>query len=109
MSDLHKVYVKTDQKKNIIGVNSSAFVSSDWGIKIDEGAGDKYRHAQGNYFDNPIYTDDSIPRYKLVDGHAVERTETEIRADRDSLPPSAPSQEDRLAALESALLVMMGV
>lgn len=109
MSDFHEVYVKTDQKNNIISVNSSAFVSFDWGIKIDEGAGDKYHHAQVNYFDKPIYTEDGIPCYKLVDGQAVERTEAEIQADRDKLPPAPPSQDDRLAALEAALLVMMGV
>lgn len=110
MNDLYRVYVKLDSKKSIISVNSSAFLNTveEW-LQIDEGVGDRYHHAQSNYFDLPIYTVDGFPRYKLVEGKAVERTEAEIQADRDSLQPSPPSQENRLSALEAALLAMMGV
>lgn len=100
-------YVKTENQK-IVDVFSSETESTE-GILIDSGYGDKYAHAQGNYFPKPIYTEDGIPRYKLVDGKPMERTEAEIQADRDSFPPAPPSQEDRLAALESAVLAMMGV
>ena len=85
----YEVYAKIDEKNSIIAINSSAFLDdiSGW-IKIDEGLGDKYHHAQGNYFDKSIYTADGVPRYKLVDGKAVERSEEEIEADKPE--PSAP-------------------
>ena len=85
MSDLYEVYVKTDQKNNIISVNSSVFVSSDWGIKIDEGTGDKYHHAQGNYFNESIYTKDGFQRYKLSEEKPVKRSDEEIDRDRLSV------------------------
>lgn len=97
----YKVCVRTDSYNRIIAVNSSAFVSLDWGRKIDEGIEYKYHHAQGNYFEGGLYTDDGIPRYKLVDGQPVERTEEEIRADRDALPATSKSQEERIADLET--------
>ena len=85
------VSVKTDEKACIVAVNSSAFVPAGWGTEIDQGIGDRYHHAQGNYFDQPIYTEDGIPRYKLQDGKAVERTEEEIQADREALPKPEPT------------------
>lgn len=103
------VYARTDELGRITAVNSSAFIPADWGTEIDQGYGDKYHHAQGNYFPQPIYTDDGIPRYKLVDGQAVERTEEEIAADRAAIPVPSPTQKDRLSALEGALLALMEV
>lgn len=93
------VYAKTDEKKRIIAVNSNAFLDNTerW-IKIDEGLGDKYAHAQGNYFDKPVYTEQGIPRYKLVDGKAVERTEEEIQAEL-----LEPLKETRIAQSKSDL------
>lgn len=93
------VYVKTDEQNRIIDINSNAFLSDteNW-TKIDEGLGDKYHHAQGNYFDKPIYTDDGILRYKLVDGKAIERTNEEISAER-----LEPLKETRIAQSKSDL------
>ena len=79
---VYVVYVQTDEQNRITAVNSSAFVTDDWGTEIDQGYGDKYHHAQGNYFDQPLYTEDDIPRYKLVDSSLIERTEEEINQDR---------------------------
>ena len=115
------VYVQTDEQNRITAVNSSAFVPAEWGTEIDNGTGDRYHHAQGNYFDHPIYTEDGIPRYKLVDGKAVERTEEEIQADREALPKPepAPTVEELQAKitalttsnqmLEDCLVEMAGV
>ena len=94
----YTVYVQTDGAGCITAVNSSAFVGGDWGTEIDSGLGDKYHHAQGNYLDGPLYTADGIPRYKLVDGNAVERTEAEIEADRAALPEPGPTADERLRA-----------
>lgn len=97
-SEPYRVYVQTDEAGRITAVNSSAFVPEDWGTEIDSGCGDKYHHAQGNYFPRPIYTEDGIPRYKLVDGQAVERTEEEISADRAARPEPEPTLQEQMGA-----------
>lgn len=107
--DPYHVYVQTDEQSRITAVNSSAFVSPDWGTEIDSGFGDKYHHAQGNYFPNTIYTDDGIHRYKLVDGDAVERTEEEIAADLAAIPEPSPTAQEQLRADVDFIAVMTGV
>lgn len=91
MIDTYKVYIKTDEYNRITAINSSAFIPegelAEW-TQIDEGSGDKYHHAQGNYFtDLPLYEGHGIPNYKLADGQAVQRTADEIQADIDAIPP----------------------
>lgn len=112
MHEPYKVYVKTDDKNRITAVNSSAFLSSLEGWQeIDSGFGDKYHHAQGNYFDQPIMDDRGIWRYKLEDGKPVERTQEEM--DADYTPPvPKPSEADRIAALEEELAaakILLGI
>lgn len=77
------VYVKTDEQQNIVDINSSAFIFDlkEW-TQIDQGTGDKYQHAQGYYFDKPIYTKDGIYQYKLVENKPVERSVEEINKDK---------------------------
>lgn len=94
----YRVYVQTDEAGRITAVNSSAFVDSDWGTEIDSGCGDKYHHAQGNYFPRPIYTEDGLPHYKLVDGQTVERTAEEIAADRAARPEPEPTLQEQMGA-----------
>ena len=102
-----KVYVKVDGQSRILsceGGYTTPLDLTDW-VQIDEGTGDKYNLCQSHYFDDGIYTGDGIPRYKLVDGFPVLRSEEEIAADRDSRPePPEPSGnlEERVAALEQA-------
>lgn len=110
MDENYIVYVQVDLSGRITAVNSSAFVSADWGVEIDSGVGDRYHHAQGNYFGSPIYTEDGIPRYKLVDGQAVERTEKEIAADLAAIvQPVTPMEQmradiDFIAAMQGVSL-----
>lgn len=95
------VYVKTDDKNRIVCVNSSAFLADTTGwVEIDSGFGDKYHHAQGNYFNLPIHDDRGICRYKLVDGKPVERTVEEMEADYEYVEPQ-PSLESRVEILET--------
>ena len=74
------VYVKTNEAGCITAVHSSAFLTdlTCW-TEIDSGTGDKYHHAQGNYFPLPLMTEDGAYRYKLADGKPVECTPEEIQ------------------------------
>lgn len=74
------VYVKINSVGYITAVNSSAFLTdtSGW-TEIDRGSGDKYHHAQGNYFPLPLMTEDGAYRYKLADGKPVECTPEEVQ------------------------------
>ena len=99
MDENYKVYIKTDGT-DIVAVNSSAFLTdlTDW-IEIDSGQGDKYHHAQGNYFPLPIVTDNGIYRYKYIDGEIVEKTAEEIATEEANLPPPEPSMEADILSL----------
>lgn len=102
----YSVLVRTDEQNRIIAINSSAFVddASGW-VQIDEGAGDRYHHAQGNYLPKPMTDDRGVYRYKLADGHAVERTKEEM--DGDYTPPEeAPTLETRVDGLETEVAVL---
>lgn len=105
------VYVKTNSNGYITAVNSSTFLTdtTDW-VEIDSGHGDKYHHAQGNYFEKPIMTEGGAYRYKLVDGEVVECTAEEIAEQEEALIPdssSEPTQEERIAALEEENAMLM--
>lgn len=76
------VYVKTDSKNRITAVNSSVFLHDATGwIEIDHGYGDRYHHAQGNYFNPPLHNERGFFRYKLIDGVVLERAPEELEAD----------------------------
>lgn len=98
-----KVYIKTDSQNRIIrckGGNDIPTSLFGWTL-IDEGTGDKYSLCGSNYFDGGLYNDDGIPRYKLVDGASVLRSEEEIEADR--LPDLDTLREAKQAANKKAL------
>ena len=97
------VYIKIGDANRITAVNSSAFMPDTTGwTQIDEGYGDKYHHAQGNYFPQPIITMGGAYRYKLVDGKPVECTAEEIEAQEEALKPlPTPTLESRMETLET--------
>lgn len=69
-----KVYVKLNENNHVMGVNSSVFMQDTTGwVEIDEGHGDTYCHAQGNYFPNGIFTINGQPKYQLIDGKIKDR------------------------------------
>ena len=104
------VYVRTDGQGRILETNSSACLTDTTGwTAIDEGLGDKYHHAQGNYFDGGLYTDDGIPRYKLADGAPVLRSDEEIEADRAAIvhaPTETEILKQQVADLQNQILTM---
>lgn len=123
------VYVKTDDANRIIAANSSAFIQDITGwVEIGSGFGDKYHHAQGNYFPKPIMDMRGIKRYRAYqftdapegeiiarffkDGEEyviLERTQEEM--DADYTPTEIkPTTEQRVDALETTtddIILMM--
>ena len=96
-----KVYVKTDGQNRITRCEGGYTTPDDltgW-VQIDEGAGDRYNLCQSNYFPGDLYTEDGIPRYKLVDGKPIERTAEEIEADRAAIPAPPPTDHEILDTL----------
>lgn len=107
---MYKVLVQTDNTGRVTAINSDAFVSGDSWAQIDEGAGDRYHHAQNNYLQKPLMDERGVYRYKLVDGLVVQRTQAELDADFNARPAPPPTTEERVNALESAnddLILMM--
>ena len=104
MQDEYIVYVKLDESGHITVLHSSAFLSDLTGwTEIDCGTGDKYHHAQGNYFPLPIMTAGGAYRYKLVNGKPVECTSEEIQEQEEANKPlQTPSLDDRVTGLEEA-------
>lgn len=102
MEGAYKVLIKIDNAGNIISVDSDAFVASpdDW-IQIDEGIGDRYHHAQNNYFPKSKYDDRGILRYTYVkDGSPKWRERTQEEMDEDYTPLAhKPTAEELLEAL----------
>lgn len=98
-----KVLVRVDNAGRITAINSSAFVqdASGW-VEIDNGRGDRYRHAQGNYLPLPLRDDRGVCRYRLADGAVMERTQEEM--DADYVPPSPTVSETDEALAELAAL-----
>ena len=97
-----KVFIVVTDTSNIIDVNSDAFLSDTTGwVQIDEGTGDKYHHAQNNYFPKPKCDERGIPRYAYVkDGSPKWRERTKAEMDADYVPPvSQPSADELLNAL----------
>ena len=106
-----KVYVKVDGQSRILsceGGYTTPLDLTDW-VQIDEGTGDKYNLCQSHYFDGGIYTGDGIPRYKLVDGFPVLRSEEEIAADRAEIvhvPSETEILKQQVADLQNQILTM---
>ena len=66
-----KVYVRLNDKGEVVAVGSDVFVEdlNGW-IYIDEGYGDKYAHAQSQYFERPLKNRDGTANYRF-EGNAV--------------------------------------
>jgi biotin carboxyl carrier protein len=90
----YKVYVKVNGNSEIIlPPESTAFhteeeLEANGYTYVDEGTGDRFHHAQGNYLNKPIMTDRGVYRYKLIDGVPVEKTEAELIAETPQPTPS---------------------
>lgn len=94
-----QVYIRLDQHKTIIEINSSIFISDTTGwIIIDSGEDDRFCHAQNHYLPKGLTDVNGKYNYKY-DGELVELTDEE----KESLYHTviAPTLEDRVSYLES--------
>lgn len=66
MDEKISVYIKTNSYGYITEVGSDIFIKdlAGW-IKIDEGDGDRYAHAQSQYFDKPLVDEFGNYNYKF--------------------------------------------
>lgn len=94
-TEICKVLVQTDDAGRVTAINSDAFVSGDGWTQIDEGEGDRYRHAQNNYLLKPLTDERGVYRYKLVDGLVVQRTQAEMDADYAARPAPEPTEDEK--------------
>ena len=97
-----KVLVQIDDAGRVTAINSDAFVNGDGWTQIDEGEGDRYRHAQNNYLIEPLTDERGVYRYKLVDGLVAQRTQAEMDADFDARPAPEPTAEEKERTLLKA-------
>lgn len=66
MDEKISVYIKTNSDGYITEVGSDIFIKDFTGwIKIDEGDGDKYAHAQSQYFGKPLVDEFGNYNYKF--------------------------------------------
>ena len=95
-----RVFIKTDSKNRITAVNSEIFISdfSGW-VEIDSGDGDKFAHAQGNYFPKPVMDENGVYRYKFQNGIISERSADEMAADMPEPAPVPPTNAELAAAI----------
>ena len=67
-----KVYIKVNDKNEVVEVGSSIFIEDTTGwIEIDEGFGDKYAHAQSQYFDKPLINENGVYNYKYINNKII--------------------------------------
>lgn len=109
-----QVYAKADAAGRVDQMGSSVFLTDFTGwAQIDEGEGDRYAHAQGNYLEKPLMDADGTHNY-ILDGSTIrEATEEEKAAEKASFPGPEPSREEQLeaqvAALQSQVDALLGV
>lgn len=102
----YKVYIKVNELGYITAVNSSAFIlnASGW-LEIDSGTGDKYHHAQNNYFSQAILDEEGRYNFKYINSEVIEIPEEEKPV--IEVVSSNPTTEERLTELEAAFSLLL--
>ena len=94
------VYIRTNTSGKVMAVNSSVFIENTEGwLKIDEGIGDKYAHAQGNYFEKPLIDEKGLHNYIFENGVVREATAEEKEEELLAMPKQVPSAEADLLSM----------
>lgn len=114
------VLVRTDEQGLIVAIISSDFLEDTEGwLRIDEGYGSRYRHAQTQYLPGGLRDENGCCRWKLEGGQPILRSAEEIAADLPALPPlgDGESREERIRKIENQIaelyqtldMLLMGV
>lgn len=103
---MYQVYAKLNDGGVVLGIQSNAFlVDAEGWTLIDEGSGDRYAHAQGNYLPQPLMTEDGQYRYRAhKDGDGwtiVQRSADELTG------TDAPGLTDRVDALDQSMEILL--
>lgn len=94
------VYIKTTDTGLVTDVNSDIFIADlDGWILIDEGTGDRYDHAQHNYFELPLTDTDGCHNYKYAENEVKVVPEDEKSLEKVDLPKAEPTAEADLMAM----------
>ena len=97
MKETIKVYIITNENNIITDINSSIFLNSIEGYtQIDEGSGDKYAHAQGNYLEKSLVDESGRFNYKFEYGKILELTEEEKNTLFPKTEVSIPSKQEEI-------------
>ncbi len=102
-------FIEVDEQNRIVKGWSDAFApATENAICINEQGGYQFRLWPDGQENPSLYTWDMVPLYKWDGEQVVARGEDEIEADRAAIPaqPATPTYEERLAAMESAMLAM---
>lgn len=103
-----KVYVRLDENNTIVEINSNVFLDDLTGWTcIDEGEGDKYAHAQGNYVTGGLFDEQGRYKYKLHNNKLKERTEEE-KGTVEREPSRIEKLESRFDNLEKLFNLFKG-
>lgn len=91
----YKVYIKVNEYGVVTAINSSAFLSDTTGwIEVDEGYGDKFHHAQGNYLLTALMNENGIYLYEYKDGTVKIRSDSDIQEEWEEMTlPNLISQK----------------
>lgn len=99
----YSVFIKTDERGVLIDIDSDAFLTSfDGWEKIDEGFGDKFHHAQGNYLEKPLTDEYGVFRYEKKNGKIKERKQKDMEADMQA-QPMQPTDRERIEELANTV------
>lgn len=108
----HHHYIRTDDCGCIIdGWSDGPYPirDSSGAICINDHGGYQFRLTTNGVENPPLCSIDEIPLYKWNGEQVLPRTDAEIESDRASVQSKQiPSTEQRLEALEAAMLSMMG-
>lgn len=116
MENIYGVFALLDSNKCIIGIESEPHHTEEYYlekgyIKIDEGSGNTYGHAQGNYlinkYENTMHDEQRRCNF-MYDGEVRRLTDEEKVKFYPPIPPQ-PTTEEKFDSRLTYVEIMMGV
>lgn len=98
--DVYEHYIRTDSNGIVVKGFTTGFEQPQQGDLLLSGKDERH-------FDIPLTNERGQYRYKIENGAMVERSQADLDGEWASRPAPPPSPDDRIRALEDALLLMM--